>query len=58
MRASPVRYDQQRRAEARDLPALVYGRFTEGFGTPDLKDARVLGVSLRMDRSACSVGGE
>jgi predicted ATPase len=34
--------DQGRRAEARDLLAPVYGWFTEGFDTQDLKDARVL----------------
>jgi predicted ATPase len=34
--------DQCRRAEARDLLAPVYGWFTEGFGTPDLKEAKAL----------------
>ncbi len=34
--------DQGRHAEARDLLAPVYGWFTEGFGTPDLKEARAL----------------
>ena len=34
--------DQERRAEAHDLLAGVYGRFTEGFGTSDLKEARRL----------------
>ena len=34
--------DQGRRAEARDLLAPVYGWFTEGFDTPDLKDAGAL----------------
>jgi len=34
--------DQGRRAEARDLLAQVYGWFTEGFDTPDLKAAKVL----------------
>jgi predicted ATPase len=34
--------DQGRRAEARDLLAPVYGWFTEGFDTPDLKEARTL----------------
>jgi predicted ATPase len=37
-----LRRDQARRAEARDLLAPVYGWFTEGFGTPDLKEAKVL----------------
>jgi hypothetical protein len=31
-----------KRAEARDLLAPVYGWFTEGFGTPDLKEAKAL----------------
>jgi predicted ATPase len=34
--------DQGRRAEGRDLLAPVYGWFTEGFDTPDLKDAKTL----------------
>ena len=29
-------------AEARDLLALVYAWFTEGFDTPDLKEAKAL----------------
>jgi predicted ATPase len=37
-----LRRDQRRRAEARDLLAPVYGWFTEGFDTPDLKDAKAL----------------
>jgi predicted ATPase len=37
-----LRRDQGRRAEAHDLLAPVYGWFTEGFDTPDLKEARVL----------------
>ena len=37
-----LRRDQGRRAEARDLLAPVYGWFTEGFDTPDLKEAKVL----------------
>jgi predicted ATPase len=32
--------DQGRRAEARELLAPIYGWFTEGFDTPDLKAAR------------------
>ncbi len=31
-----------KRAEARDLLAPVYGWFTEGFDTADLKDAKAL----------------
>jgi class 3 adenylate cyclase/predicted ATPase len=34
--------EQGRRAEARDLLAPVYAWFTEGFGTPDLKEAKAL----------------
>jgi predicted ATPase len=34
--------EQGRRAEARELLAPVYGWFTEGFGTPDLKEAKAL----------------
>ena len=34
--------DQGRRREARDLLAPVYFWFTEGFDTPDLKDAKAL----------------
>jgi predicted ATPase len=37
-----LRRGQGRRAEARDLLAPVYGWFIEGFGTPDLKEARAL----------------
>jgi predicted ATPase len=34
--------DQGRRAEARDLLASVYGWFTEGFDTPDLREGKAL----------------
>jgi predicted ATPase len=34
--------DQGKRADARDLLAPVYGWFTEGFDTPDLKNAKAL----------------
>jgi predicted ATPase len=37
-----LRLDQGLRAEARDLIAPVYSWFTEGFGTPDLKEAKAL----------------
>jgi predicted ATPase len=37
-----LRSDQGRRAEARDLLAPVYDWFTEGFDTPDLKEAKAL----------------
>ena len=34
--------DQGKRSEARDLLAPVYGRFTEGFDTPVLQQAKAL----------------
>jgi predicted ATPase len=34
--------DQGKRTEARDLLASVYGWFTEGFDTLDLKEAKAL----------------
>jgi len=37
-----LRRDQGRQAEALDLLAPVYGWFTEGFDTPDLKYAKAL----------------
>jgi predicted ATPase len=39
--------EQGRRAEARDLLAPVYGWFTEGFDTPDLREAKALLDELR-----------
>jgi predicted ATPase len=42
-----LRRDQGRRAEAHDLLAPVYGWFTEGFDTPDLKEAKALLDELR-----------
>jgi predicted ATPase len=39
--------DQGRRAQAHDLLAPVYGWFTEGFETADLKDASALLKELR-----------
>ena len=36
------RRDQGRRAEAHDLIAPIFGWFTEGFDTPDLKEAKAL----------------
>jgi predicted ATPase len=41
-----LRRDQGRPAEARDLLAPVYGWFTEGFDTADLKDAKALLATL------------
>jgi predicted ATPase len=37
-----LRRDQGRHSEALDLLAPVYGWFTEGFDTPDLKEAKAL----------------
>ena len=37
-----LRRDLGRRAEGADVLAPVYGWFTEGFDTPDLKEAKVL----------------
>ena len=42
-----LRRDQGRHAEARHLLAPVYGWFTEGFDTPDLKEAKALLDELR-----------
>ena len=39
--------DQGKRSEARDLLAPVYGWFTEGFDTADLKEAKGLLNELR-----------
>jgi predicted ATPase len=41
---SPARLwcDQGKRDEARDLLALIYSWFTEGFDTPDLQEAKTL----------------
>ncbi len=35
-------HSQDKTTEARDLLAPVYGWFTEGFDTPDLKEAKAL----------------
>ena len=42
MSLARLRRDQGRGAEARDLLAPVYDWFTEGFDTPDLKEAQAL----------------
>jgi class 3 adenylate cyclase/predicted ATPase len=47
MSLARLRRHQGRRAEARNLLAPVYGWFTEGFGTPDLKDSKALLAELR-----------
>jgi len=44
--------DQGRVGEARDMLAPVYGWFTEGFDTPDLKEAKALLNDLS-NRSGC-----
>jgi predicted ATPase len=41
-RSSAVWRNQGKRDEARDLLAPVYGWFTEGFDTRDLKEAKML----------------
>jgi predicted ATPase len=48
--------DQGRVGDARDLLAPVYGWFTEGFATKDLKDAKALLVELA-DASAVPASG-
>ena len=45
-----LRRDQGRHAEARDLLAPVYGWFTEGFDTPNLKEAKALRDELTCAR--------
>ena len=44
--------DQGRASEAQDLLAPVYGWFTEGFDTPDLREAKALLIRNSMTRSA------
>ena len=41
--------DQGKRDEARDLLAPVYGWFTEGFDTLDLKEAKACSTSCRRE---------
>ena len=43
-----LRRDQARLAEALDLLAPIFGWFTEGFDTPDLKEATALLDELRV----------
>jgi predicted ATPase len=50
-----LRRDQGRHAKAHDLFAPVYGWFTEGFGTPDLKAARALLDELQGPNGRSSV---
>ena len=42
MSMARLRRDQGKRDEARGLLAPVYGWFTEGFDTPDLKEVKTL----------------
>ena len=44
-----LRRDEGRLREARDLLAPIYGWFTEGFDTPDLKEAKALLNELEGD---------
>jgi predicted ATPase len=46
MSLARLRRDQDRTAEARDLLAPIYGWFTEGFDTADLKEAKALLAEL------------
>jgi predicted ATPase len=41
--------DQGKRSEARELLAPIYGWFTEGFDTLDLKEAKALLSELSMN---------
>ena len=45
--------DQGKRNEARDLLAPVYGRFTEGFDTLDLKEAVLRQCDKFLDDRVC-----
>jgi len=40
---------QGKTAEARQMLAEIYGRFTEGFDTADLNDAKALLLACRSD---------
>ena len=42
MSMARLRRDQSKRDEARELLAPVYGWFTEGFDTADLREAKAL----------------
>jgi predicted ATPase len=47
MSMARLKRDQGKRDEARDLLAPIYGWFTEGFDTLDLKQAKALLGALR-----------
>jgi predicted ATPase len=49
--------DQVKRDEARDLLAPVYGWFTEGFNTLDLKEAKAL-LEQDLEPELCPVAGK
>jgi predicted ATPase len=46
-----LRGDQGRGAEAHDMLAPIYSWFTEGFDTPDLREARAMLEKLRSSPS-------
>ena len=46
MSIASLRRDEGKRTEARDLLAPIYGCFTEGFDTRDLKEAAALLADL------------
>jgi len=51
--ASPARLWQRqgKREDARQALSTIYGRFTEGFDTPDLQEARALVGHLSADEA-------
>ena len=49
--------DQGKRDEARDLLPPVYGWFTEGFDTLDLKEAKAL-LEQDLEPELCPVAGK
>jgi predicted ATPase len=46
MSLARLQRDQGKRSDAHELLAPVYGRFTEGFGTPILQEAKALLAEL------------
>jgi predicted ATPase len=55
MSLARLRRDQGRHADARDLLAPVYSWFTEGFDTPDLKEAKALLHELEHVQRTCGI---
>jgi predicted ATPase len=49
MSMARLRHDQRKPQQARELLAPVYGWFTEGFDTLDLKEARPGSISCTAD---------